>query len=86
MTFRPFSKVTWMDLYSEFHDRWLWTDCNWVLVVVLLDLQMYQKRSATLYNLPLHTPSSQRQFYHLRALQQLSFQNKIIIFVPKKVN
>jgi hypothetical protein len=40
-------KVSWMDVYGEIYDRWLWTAGSWGLAVVLLALQMYQKCLAT---------------------------------------
>jgi len=60
-------KVTWMELYSDYHDGWLRTACNWGLENVLLDSKMLQKCSATLRIPPHHTPTSNehRQLYPL---------------------
>jgi hypothetical protein len=40
-------KVSWMDVYGEIYERWLWTASNWWLAVVLLGLRKYQKCLAT---------------------------------------
>ena len=49
MTFCPLLKISWMDLYCDCCDGWLWTTCNWGLAIVLLDQHMYQKCLATVF-------------------------------------
>jgi len=45
-TLRPSPGLSWYFFFYEFYDGWLRTARNWALAIVLLDQQMYQKRSA----------------------------------------